>query len=278
MPDRGKNIDDAKQKAIDSLNARIDEMGKAAYDILLKAIEQDFDFKAGKFEVNKDFVKQLNKLSVDVLDLLQREPKFTGPVSQFVKRLQPISEEISSFQKQVNGINVPAFETVKKVIQDEIIDKMLDNGLNQNFVQPLRDLVFQNATSGLSLSDAKVQLKEYINGGKDVSGKLGRYLEQTAEQAVDSYSGLINKKLLENFEYDGQLITGSLIDNSSPQCKYAIEKLGGKITRENWPDLVAHVGQKFPLVKGTNFDNLPQNKLHHGCRHNFYPIIIKKAN
>jgi hypothetical protein len=277
MPDRGKNIDDAKQKAIDALNARIDEMGKAAYDILLKAIEQDFDFKAGKFEVHKDFVKQLNKLSVDVLDLLQKEPKFTGPVSQFVKRLQPISEEISSFQKQVNGIDVPAFETVKKVIQDEIIDKMLDNGLNQNFVQPLRDLVFQNATSGLSLADAKVQLKEYINGGKDVSGKLGRYLEQTAEQAVDSYSGMINKKLLENFEYDGLLMTGSLIDNSSPQCRFVIDELGGKITRENWPLVVKHVGKNAQLIEGTTFDNLPVNRLHWGCRHSFYPVINKKT-
>jgi hypothetical protein len=276
MPD-GKKIDDAKQKAVDALQSRIDEMGKAAYDILLKAIEKDFDFKGGKFEVNKDFVKQLNKLSVDVLNLLQNEPKFTGPVSKFIKRLQPISEEISSFQKEVNDIKVPAFETVKKVIQDEVIDKMLDNGLNQKFVQPLRDLVFQNATSGLSLADAKEQLKEYIQGGKDVSGKLGKYLEQTAEQAVDSYSGLINKKLLENFDYNGLLVTGSLIDNSSPQCRYVIEELKGKITRENWPQVVAHVGKNAPLIEGTNFDNLPTNRLHWGCRHSFYPIIIKKT-
>lgn len=277
MPD-GKKIDDAKQKAIDALSARIDEMGKAAYDILLKSIENDFDFKGGKFEVTKDFVKQLNKLSVDVLDLLQKEPKFTGPVSKFIKRLQPISNEIETFQKEVNNIKLPNISTIEKVIQDEIIDKMLDNGLNQKFVQPLRDLVFQNATSGLSLASAKEQLKEYIQGGKDVSGKLGRYLEQTAEQAVDSYSGLINKKLLENFDYDGLLMTGSLIDNSSPQCRYVIEELKGKITRENWPQVVAHVGKNAPLIEGTNFDNLPTNRLHYGCRHSFYPIITKKAS
>lgn len=271
------DIDKAKQKAVDALNRRIDEMGQAAYTIMLQAIENNFNITQGKIEASKAFIKQLNKLTADVLDLIQSEPKFTGPVSQFVKRIGPISEAISEFQLDVNGVKVPEFPTIKKIIQDEIVDKMLDNGLNQKFVQPLRDLIYQNATTGLSLGDAKTAIKEYIKGGKDVSGKLGSYIDQTAQQAVDSYSGMINKKLVETFSYDGLLITGSLIDNSSPQCRFAIEELGGKITRENWEQVKAHATKKFPLIEGTTFDNLPVQRLHWGCRHSFYPIKIKKT-
>lgn len=273
------NIDKAKQKAIDALNKKVNEMSAVAYTILLQAIEDSFDFKGGKIIADKNFVKQLNKLTVEVLDLIQSEPKFTGPVSQFIKRMEPISDEINKFQKSVNGIKVPAFETAKKIIIDEVIDKMLNNGLNQHFIQPVRDLLYQNASpGGLSMSEARTQVKEYIQGGKDVSGRLGRYVEQTAQQAVDGYSGIINKKLLETFDYDGQLITGTLIDNSSPQCRFAIEELKGKISREDWPKVEA-IGKKFNgWIEGTTFDNLPANKLHHGCRHNFYPIILKKAS
>lgn len=277
MPDNASDIDKAKKRAVDALNSRIDEMGRQAYAILLKAIENEFDFKGGKIVTDKNFVKQLNKLTIEVLDLLQKDPKFTGPVSQFIKRMQPISEAITDFQQSVNGVKVPAFETAKAIVIDEIVDKMLNNGLNQKFVQPMRDLIYQNATGGLSLSDARIQIKEFIAGGGDVSGKLGSYLEQTAVQAVDAYSGAINTKLLETFDYNGLLITGSLIDNSSPQCRYAIEVLKGRITRENWSQVEA-IGKKFNgWIEGTTFDNLPDNKLHHGCRHNFYPIIIKKA-
>lgn len=274
MPDNGQDIIKAKQKAIDALNARIDEMGRAAYSILLHAIEETFDFKAGKIQVQKDFVKQLNRLAVDVLDLLQKEPKFSGPVSQFVKRLAPISEAITDFQKNVNGVKVPPFDVAKGVVIDEIVDKMLNNGLNQKFIQPLRDLIYQNATTGLSLSDARVQLKELAATG--TAGKLGSYLEQTAQQAVDSYSAAINTKLLEEFDYDGILMTGTLIDNSSPQCRYVINELGGKITRENWPKVKEKAGKS--LIEGTTFDNLPTNRLHWNCRHNFFPIILKKAS
>lgn len=277
MPDTGKNIDKAKQKAIDELSKHIDEMSKAAYAIMLKAIEDTFDLKAGKIVGNKDFVKHLNKLTNEVLELLQNTPRFAGPVSQFVKRMPVISEEISAFQKSINNIEIPAFETAKKIVIDEIIDKMLDNGLNQNFVQPLRDLIYQNVTSGLSLADAREQIKQYIQGGKDVSGKLGSYIEQTAVQAVDGYSGTINKKILENFDMNGLLITGSLIDNSSPQCRFAINKLNGKITRENWPQVAAIGEKQSGWIEGTTFDNVPLNRLHHGCRHSFYPIIIKQT-
>lgn len=277
MPDNGKNIDKAKQKAIDELKNKLPKMETAAYEILISLIEENLTIEEGKIVTGASFVKQLNKLTVNLLDLLQKDSSFQGPVSQFVKRMPQISEAIADFQMEVNGIKVPAMETVKKVIQDEVIDQMLNNGLNQAFVQPLRDLIFQNATSGLSLKQAKQRLKEYISGGKDTSGKLGRYLDQTAEQAVDSYSGAINKKLHETFDYDGLLITGNLIDNSSPQCRFAIEELKGEISKEDWPKVKDKATKRFPLIEGTTFENLPLNRLHWGCRHSFYPIMIKKA-
>lgn len=271
-----KNIEKAKQKAIDALNSHIGEMSTAAYDILLTAIEDTFDISQGKIQDGKNFVKQLNKLTSDLLDLYQSSPKFTGPVSQFIKRLPAISDEITKFQKQLNGIEVPAFETAKNIVIDEVVNQMLNNGLNQHFVVPLRDLIYQNVTSGLSLKDAKVQIKEFINGGKDKSGKLQRYIEQTSIQAVDSYAGAINQKILERFDMNGLLMTGSLIDNSSPQCRFGIKELNGNITRENWPQL-KDIAEKHGLIAGTNFDNLPLNKLHYSCRHSFYPLIIKAA-
>lgn len=277
MPDYSKYIDAAKQKAINALKLRMGEMESAAYEIMMQSIEEIFDIKAGMIVQDKDFVKKLNQLTGEVLNVLQETPKFTGPVSELVKRMPAISDAISVFQKATNNIIVPAFEVSKKIVIDETLDQMLNNGLNQNFVQPLRDLIYQNASGGLTMKEARKQIEEFIKGGNDKSGKLGSYIEQTSIQAVDSYSGTINKKLVETFDYDGLLITGSLIDNSSPQCRYAIEKLDGQITRDNWKEVEA-IGKKFKgWIEGTTFDNVALNRLHHGCRHSFYPIIIKKA-
>lgn len=275
MPDTGKNIADAKDKAVKELSKHIDEMGLTAYAILLKAIEDTFDIKAGKIVGDKDFIKKLNKLTVDVLDLLQTSPKFTGPVSSFLKRMPSISDEITSFQKSVNNIKVPELSVEKKIVIDETVNQMLGNGLNQHFVQPLRDLIYQNVRGGLSLSDARTAIKTYIQGGKDVSGKLGQYVEQTAQQSVTAYSGIIGKKLMETFDYNGMKIVGALIDNSSPQCIFAVEELGREIKRSDWPKL-KELAKKNGLVKGTEFNDLPLNLLHWNCNHDFFPYIIKK--
>lgn len=274
MPNSYKDIDLAKKEAIDYLKQQVGKMNKAAYDVLMRTIENTFDISAGNIQAGAGFVNQLNKLTAKVIDLLQTNPSFSGNVGRFVKRLNPVSEAITDYQKTANGISVPDMITTKKIITDEIIDKMLNNGLNQSFVQPMRDLIYRNVTGGLSLADARIQIKNFI--GTDTTSKLGSYLEQTAIQATDAYSGAINTKLLETFSYDGLLITGSLIDNSSPQCRFAIEDLGGKITRENWPK-VEEIGKKQSgWIKNTTFDNLPTNRLHWGCRHSFYPIKLKK--
>jgi hypothetical protein len=158
----------------------------------------------------------------------------------------------------------------KIIIIDEIIVRFLNNGLNPLFVPLLKDLIYQNVTTGLSLSDATKQIEKYIQDGKDISGILDQYIEETAIQAVSANQRMLNIKILEKFDMDGLLMTGSLIDISSPQCCYVIKELEGKITRETWPAVKA-LAEKNGLIPGTTFDNLPFNLLHFYCRHGFYP-------
>lgn len=264
MPDYGKDIAKAKLKVLDALNARKEEMGGVAHAIILQTIEETFDINNAEIQNNKDFIEQLDKLTMSILDLIHTDIKFTGPVSRFIKRMPPISD-------------VTAYETSKKIFIDEIIGKMLNNGLNQHFVQLLRDLIYQNVSDGLSQSDAQAQIEEYIESGKDKSGELAQYIEETAIQAVSAYSRMINTKMMEEFDFDGLLITGSLIDISSPQCRYAIEELGGTIKRTDWPKL-KEIAEKNGLIEGTTFDNLPFNLLHRYCRHDFCPILLKKPS
>jgi len=55
-----------------------------------------------------------------------------------------------------------------------------------------------------------------------------------------------------------------------------VEELGGRISESDWPK-VKEIAEKNGLIDGTTFDNLPQNLLHWGCRHSFYPVMNKKT-
>jgi hypothetical protein len=80
---------------------------------------------------------------------------------------------------------------------------------------------------------------------------------------------------MQQFNYDAVLMTGSLIETSSPQCRYAVNELNRRITEDNWPEL-KKIAEKHGLIDGTTLESLPLNLLHWGCKHGFYPIILKK--
>lgn len=266
-------IDEAKDLASGAVTGNTGEMEDAVSETVVSSMEHNFNFRNGLIVVTKEFGKQFGAFINDILSKLKIEPRYVGNVSEVVKRIPEIKTAIDEFQKD-QGINVGSDELAKKIVTDEFINQSLKQGLNSNFLQPLRDLMYQDALTGLSVTDAKKLINNYVRSGKDRSGKLKSYVEQTAMQAVDAYAGMISVKLMDEFSYDALLVTGSLIDTSSPQCRFAIEDLGGVIRRSDWSK-VKKIAEKHGLIKGTTFDNLPVNQLHWGCRHSFYPIKLK---
>jgi hypothetical protein len=123
---------------------------------------------------------------------------------------------------------------------------------------------------------ARQQVQDFIVTGQDTTGKLGQYLEMTAEQGTDSYTGAINARIMQVFKVDTYIMSGSLIKTSSPQCRYCINELGGLIDRADWPE-IKKIAVDNGLIEGTTFDNLAFNKLHWKCRHEFTPATLTGA-
>jgi hypothetical protein len=248
-----------------------------AYQIAVDFIDENLDTKDGKLVANENALRALNKFADDYLGAFTENAKYKGAVSGYLKNFKAITDIMDEFQKSqgLRDIKQARLGAVQEIVTNEILNRYSANGLNAGFVQPLRELLYNNITSGLNKKDAMAQLKDYIQSGKDTSGKLHRYLEQTAQQGVDSYTGAVNVRIMETFKVDTYIMSGSLIATSSNQCRYAIEKLGGIIDRKDWPKLKA-LAEKDGLIEGTTFDNLPINKLHWGCRHEFTPVKLSE--
>ena len=260
--------------------AAIPDIEQLAYLALLDWMDTSLDVKAGNLVISESVAEAINDFSNAYLRLLSGIKPYRESVSQFVKELPQISKVMRKYQEAANGISWAAahVEPVQKIVVNEIIDAYTENGLNAGFVQPVRDMIYQNVVAGTSFKEAKETLKDYIISGEDKTGKLGRYLTQTAQQATDSYSGAINKKLMSAFDYEYLQMSGSLIQTSSPQCRKGINGYEGLIDREIWENELKHIAEKNGLIEGTTFENLPFNRLHWGCRHEFTPTMVKMGN
>lgn len=269
-----KKLEELKRRAERSIVAALPTIEKLAYELVTEFIDKNLDTKGGKIVPNEAALLALNKFADDYLGAFTSQQEYKGAVGGYLKNFKSIGDLMIEFQ-QANGRDVkPArLGAVQEIVVAEVINRYSENGLNPGFAQPLREILFNNITGGLNKSEAIAQLKDYISSGKDETGKLHRYLEQTAQQGVDSYTGAINTRIMQTFKIGTYIMSGSLIATSSKQCRHAIEKMGGIIDRKDWPKLKA-IAEKDGLIEGTTFDNLPINKLHWGCRHEFTPIIL----
>lgn len=272
-----KKLQALKDGAERQLGAKLPAIEKQAYQALLDYIDDNLDVKDGKFVANDRAVKALQNFTDLFMAAVNDLGDYKGFVSGYLKNFKSMGALMTEFQTN-NGIDVkPArIGAVQEIMVNEILDRYTNNGLNQGFVQPLREVLFNHVSGGLSKKEAMNQLRDYIDSGKDTSGKLGRYLEQTAQQGVDSYTGAVNTRIMQTYKIDTYIMSGSLIATSSKQCRFCIEKLGGLIDRKDWPK-VKEMAEKDGLIEGTTFDNLPINKLHWGCRHEFTPVILNDA-
>ena len=52
--------------------------------------------------------------------------------------------------------------------------------------------------------------------------------------------------------------------------------MGGIIEREDWPK-IKKIAVDNGLIPGTTWENLPLNKNHWGCRHEFTPVVLTES-
>lgn len=273
-----KDLEKRKIKADNAFIADMPSIEASAYDLLTKWIDDALEIKQGMFVGGADTTDILNSFPDEYVNELMKVEGYQGSVTKYLKELNTTGELIKEFQT-AQGFDLTKVNIgdAQKLVVNEIVDAYTANGLNDHFAQPLRDLLYQNVAGGTRVQDAKAYLKDYVTGGKDGSGKLDRYLTQTAQQGVDSYTGAINKKLMDAFHYNGLIISGSLIKTSSPQCRFAVTAFPkGEFTKEQYEYEIMPIALLNGLIAGTTFESLPFNRLHWGCRHEFTPIMIKE--
>lgn len=245
-------------------------------------LTDNLDIKSGKFQVSENLNSLMNDFVNSVLDMINGSKSYKNKISDYFTDINKIGKNMEEFQKQENGIDFKKFgvNKVQKGVVKLTIDALTESGLNASFAQPLKDMVQLNVAAGITQKDAQKKITDFISSGKDKSGKLKNYVHNVSLQSVQLYEGAINAKLMQEFEFTGFIMAGSLIETSSQQCRKALDESDkGYLTNDQMEGILKFaktLKNDGGLIEGTTLDNLPVNLLHWGCRHSFTPIIREK--
>ena len=203
-----------KDSVIESADKKIlkntEELSAAIEHIVADELFK-FDTKNGKLVGGKSSPNYPKILKL--INKVDKEIKKGAHITDYLKSFDEIEAINSDIHTDLNNIEIDInkISRYKQELVNDIIDQLTGSGMDVNFIQPARQMLFKNVTLGSPISELSKQLKEYIIGTPEKPGQLSRYATQITRDAVSQYDGAINQMVRDEFQMDAIMYVGSVI-------------------------------------------------------------------
>lgn len=181
--------------------------------------------------------------------------------------------KVNLYQEEGFKINTVELNKPQMIAVDAYIDNLEATGLNAELNQPIRRLIYDNIRKGTSQKQIEKAIKESLKKG-EIDSKFSKYVRSSAINVADAYNSIVDQNITDKYkdEIKGYRIVGSLIDNSSRQCRMAVRTMKGFISMKEIDSWIKYAKENGG-DKNLNRWNLPSLKSHYGCRHEFIPSL-----
>lgn len=229
MPEKIQNLIDDGDNLIDANEKKFLKSVKDAEETLYKEIIKLFevvDITNGKLK-NSDKAKAfLLSLDKRITDALYNSPYRSG-VSGLLKSFDSIAQNNIDLQSALNGKNI-AFSQIngiKQIEANNTLDRLMGNGINNNFIAPIRETLYRNILVGSTVDETQAAIKDYIISTPEKDSKLLRYADQIGRDSVMQFDGAVQQNIGSELGLTDYVYTGSIIIDSRGQCIHWANKV-----------------------------------------------------
>jgi hypothetical protein len=271
---KDKTIQTAEQRLFDKLDPTNQRVFAA-----VKKLVNEMNVTGGKIEFddqNIDIASQIDKTIVQAI----QSSDMPSAIAEYLRDFETIKKFNFDVHKDVNDLSEKELEDLISPVQKTAVQNTLDgltgSGVNANFVEPVRQGLFQNIAAGTTKSDLEAYLTNYILGNPNVDGLYSRYVKQVSRDALNQFDGQVNSRIAEEFDLDAFRYVGSLIDDSRAQCIRWVKK---RILQKS--DLESEIGwasnNGSGMIAGTNAENFAVFRGGYNCRHSAIPFKLTES-
>ena len=222
---------------------------------LVQALIDEMDYSGGVLTASQRNFDLINQVDTIVSGLFKQSPylsSLTAYAQGMGKQTGLIAEYFGVLGKDVSN---PTYQAVIKNIQSNAIDKLTENSINNAFGKPLKDLLNQSVTTGVTKKEVIVSIDNFIKGTPELDGKLTKYVKQIASDAFAVVDRQASKYLAEQLGLEEwMLYAGGTVKDSRQFCKERYGKFFHRLEVESWVNLTWQ--GKAPVNEGTIFSLL----------------------
>jgi len=205
--------------------------------------------------------------------------KFT----QAYNGVQELSNKYFASFGKASGDVKKKLEILKNTAVESTINNLAETGLQIGVTNGLRNILKTNITGGGSYVDLTKELKDYITGTPEQTGKVSQYVRTYATTSINQFSAEYNKALAQDLGLEWYQYEGSLLETSRPFCKMAVDKhyihvsefptiLKGDFGPLGTVKLYDKTGLPEGLMEGTDPDNFPRRRGGWNCGHQLIAV------
>lgn len=266
--------------AVDKNNAKI-------FEEILRLLEA-LEVKSGKIVVSARNL-ELSQQIVNRLEVVIFDGEYMTALTEFAKQFnvqaginnQYFEKEFKEFKK-VFAVpsNADLFKTALTQSQKSAIELLAQGGVQQQFSNPLKDLINAGITGNASLVETIKSVNSFIIGTNERGGALTINAKQVSHDGFAfsdrQYTKAISEQLgIEWFKYDG-----GVIEDSRPFCEqyhgqyfHAMEvaDFGDGIDLDGSPLTKAELQGRYPQTNRATIFTFAGG---FNCRHNWLPVSI----
>jgi len=282
------NNDLLKEDLVKKITSTIPDIEKKILDEIFSFIDK-LDSAGGIFTNGIVTSEQLLTLS-QIIDTALKNSGYVNNVQLFMSDFGKVTLNTSSLLNYVGGYSfreLPLSDLEKKW-QSQTYETLINSGLTEEFKRPILKIIDETVSYGNSIESAKKTLQDFIQSGKDKSGKLKSYVTQTARDSVNQLQGQQMQSIANNIGVDYIRYVGGTLLDTRGQCYRWVRELNGRIKYDDLESEIklAYKNEKLKLVqpenhrwggmmKDTNKDNFIVKRGGYNCTHTAVPIRKK---
>jgi hypothetical protein len=275
-------IVDKKIKTIETaeldLYGQLNDVEKIIFEDLKKAINK-LNVEGGTIQFDEKNIDLVNSLDRIMIESIQSST-MPSAITKYLRNFQTISEFNFDVHKDVNDLSKSELEKlvspVQKLAVETTLNGLTGSGVNTNFIEPVRQGIFQNIVAGTNRTQLEQYLSNYVLGNPNVDGLYSRYVKQVTRDALNQFDGQTNARIADEFGLDAFRYVGSLIDDSRPQC---IRWVGKRVLQKtelqseiNWAN-----NNGTGMISGTTPNNFSIYRGGYNCRHAAIPFKLTNS-
>ncbi len=264
-------------KGRDKFLSGLDDYSKEFFDLLKKEINK-LDTKGGKIdrtsEANKKIIKSI---SIKINDALSKTA-YKKNVIALLENFNTIATNTANAAQIVNNIKVSEslLTTAQRNSRDNAVEKLLGQGLNANFVNPIVEIVNKQVNLGGNLQDLIAELDEVINPAQKL-GILSSYATRMGRDVLFQMQGEINQAIANEYDLDAFAYIGTEIEDTRAQCTRWLDKEVIKID-ELQDEIDWAYKNGSGMIEGTTPSTFAIDRGGYNCRHAAIPVNSKTYN